>query len=84
MIEMIPGFANKILKTVFNLEESHGLTVIKQLHKIFKTKKNQECEQIRSMFESYKHCLFASLDFYLKTNVNLFFLNNKKKICMYM
>jgi hypothetical protein len=73
LIETSPQFTKEVLKTVFNLEEAHGLTVIKQLHKIFKNRKNQDSKAIREMFEIYKHCLFASLDFYLRKNVNFLF-----------
>lgn len=69
LIEASPAFTVEVLKTVFNLEEIHGLTVIKQLHKIYKNRRNQDSEAIREMFETYKHCLFASLDFYLRKNV---------------
>jgi predicted RNA binding protein with dsRBD fold (UPF0201 family) len=69
LVEKFPEFTISVLKTVFNLEEAHGLTVIKQLHKIFKNRRNQDSKAIREMFEIYKHCLFASLDFYLRKNV---------------
>ena len=73
LIEKSPTFTTEFLKTVFKFEEAHGLTVIKQLHKIFKNRRNQDSKAIREMFETYKHCLFASLDFYLRKNVFFIF-----------
>lgn len=69
MVEKNDEFPESVLRTVFNQEETHGLTIIKQLHKIFKNRRNQESSKIKKMFEIYKHCLFKSLDFYLKRNV---------------